>query len=103
MTLGAATIGAHLTHTSSQFLRGDEANLLPVIGGATVVGVVGSYALNRRTNLTARVTNLFWAEYASFGLLGEADDVLGDEFEDPQFLSPAAPRAAWIGVEFRIP
>ena len=37
-----------------------------------------------------------WAEDAStFGLLGEADQVLGDNYEDPRFLSPGAPRAAW--------
>jgi len=25
--------------------------------------------------------------------------VLGDDYQDPRFLSPAAPRAAWVGVE----
>jgi hypothetical protein len=25
--------------------------------------------------------------------------VLGDEFEDPRFVSPGPPRAAWVGIE----
>ena len=32
-------------------------------------------------------------EYATFGALGEPDEVLGDGYEDPRFLSPAEPRA----------
>jgi hypothetical protein len=51
----------------------------------------------------ARVTNLFNRDYASFGLLGEADDVLGAPYDDPRFVSPGAPRAAWIGLELSIP
>jgi hypothetical protein len=46
------------------------------------------------------VTNLFDTEYSTFGLLGEADQVLGDEFDDPRFLGPGAPRAAWVGLTF---
>lgn len=99
VTAGRATIGANLVTTSSQFLRGDEANLLPAIDRSTIVNASGSYALHRRARLVARITNLFDAGYATFGLLGEADDVLGNEFDDPRFVSPGAPRAAWVGIE----
>jgi iron complex outermembrane recepter protein len=34
-------------------------------------------------------------------LLGVADDVLGDDYDDPRFVSPGAPRAAWAGVRLR--
>ena len=44
----------------------------------------------------ARVDNVFDAEYETFGLVGAADEVLGDEFEDPRFVSPAAPSAAGL-------
>jgi iron complex outermembrane recepter protein len=74
--------------------------LLQPIDTFATVNLSGSYELHRRARLVARVTNLFNTDYATFGLLGEADEVLGDEFEDPRFLSPGAPRAAWIGVEF---
>jgi outer membrane cobalamin receptor len=103
VTSGPATVGASLASTSSQFLRGDEANLLSPLDGSAVVNLSGSWALHRRTKIVARVSNLFNADYASFGLLGEADEVLGDDFDDGRFLSPGAPRAAWIGVELSFP
>lgn len=86
--------------TSNQYLRGDEANLLPAIDGFAVVNLTASYAIANHIRLTGRVTNLFGSEHATFGLLGEADEVLGDDYEDPRFVSPGAPRAAWVGVEF---
>lgn len=93
------TLGATFNVTSCLFLRGDEANLLPRVDGAPLVGLTASYRVNERIRLTGRVTNLFNKSYATFGLLGEADDVLGDDYEDPRFLSPGAPRAAWAGIE----
>ncbi len=48
--------------------------------------------------LFAKIDNLFDEDYETFGLFGEADEVLGDEFDDPRFLSPASPRSGWIGV-----
>jgi outer membrane receptor protein involved in Fe transport len=103
VTAGKATIGASLLSTSSLFLRGDEANLLPPIDSATTLNLSASYALHRRARIVARLTNVFDTDYATFGLLGEGDEVLGDEFDDPRFLSPGAPRAAWVGVELSFP
>ncbi|MNC84638.1 vitamin B12/cobalamin outer membrane transporter [compost metagenome] len=102
-TIQRLTLGGTLASTSSQYLRGDEANVLPAIDGFTIVNLAARYALGARVAVTGRVTNLFDANYASFGLLGEADEVLGDDYEDPRFLSPGAPRAAWLGftVAFR--
>jgi iron complex outermembrane recepter protein len=99
VTAGRAGVAGSLMSTSSQFLRGDEANALPPIGTATVVSLSGSYALHPQVRLVARLTNLFNSHYATFGLLGEPDEVLGDQFDDPRFISPGAPRAAWVGLE----
>jgi outer membrane receptor protein involved in Fe transport len=99
-TIGRFTIGGNLLVESSQYLRGDEANLLEPLDGFAVVNLSAGYALARHVAVTARVTNLFGSDYSTFGLLGEADDVLGDEYDDPRFLSPGAPRAAWIGLQF---
>jgi len=98
--VGRLDLAASVSRLSSQFLRGDEANLLAPIEPATTVNFTAGYRLGRVT-LTARVTNIFNTKPESFGVLGQADDVLGDEFDDPRFLSPSAPRAAWIGVELR--
>ena len=98
-TVRRLTIGGSLLVTSSQYLRGDEANRLPAIDGHALVHLSGGYRLASSVRLTGRVTNLLGTEYATFGLLGEADEVLGDAYEDPRFLSPGAPRAAWVGLE----
>ncbi len=96
------TIGGSVAVRSGQFLRGDEANLLPEIDGYAVAALRARYQLGSRIAVTGRVTNLFGSEYATFGLLGEADEVLGDDYDDPRFLSPGAPRAAWIGLELSL-
>jgi outer membrane receptor protein involved in Fe transport len=97
--LDQLTVHAEAGVTSSIYLRGDEANLLEPIEGRTVVNVGARWRLNGRLNLVGRVTNLFNATYSSFGLLGEADEVLGDDFDNPRFESPGAPRAFWIGID----
>jgi outer membrane receptor protein involved in Fe transport len=99
-SIGRFTIGGNLLAESSQYFRGDEANLLEPLDGFALVHLTAGYALTRRVAVTARVTNLFGAEYSTFGLLGDADDVLGDEYDDPRFVSPGAPRAAWVGLQF---
>jgi iron complex outermembrane recepter protein len=95
------SVQASLNLTSSQFLRGDEANLLAPIDGYAVVNLAARYAVTPRVEVFADVINLMNAEYETFGLLGEADDVLGDDYDDPRFVSPGAPRAAWVGVRLK--
>jgi outer membrane receptor protein involved in Fe transport len=56
------------------------------------------YRLGEHASVFLSVDNLLDEDYATFGLFGEADDVLGDDFDDPRFLGPGAPRAAWAGV-----
>jgi outer membrane receptor protein involved in Fe transport len=97
------SIGMSLLTGSSQFYRGDEANLLDPIDGFTVANLAGRVALTPRMSVVGRVVNVFDSEYATFGLLGDAEDVLGDDFDAPQFLSPGAPRAAWVGVQVTLP
>jgi outer membrane receptor protein involved in Fe transport len=97
-TIGRLSLGGSLLATSGQYLRGDEANLLPPLDGSAIVNLSASVALTRWLALNARIVNLFDTEYSTFGLLGEADEVLGDDYDDPRFLSPGAPRAAWVGL-----
>ncbi len=88
--------------TSSIHVRGDESNQMREIPSYAVFAFTGSFAVTERLMLTARVDNLFDREYASFGLLGEPDEVLGDEFDDPLFISRGAPRTAWLGLRWQI-
>jgi outer membrane cobalamin receptor len=101
-TFARVAAGVSAQYSSSQFLRGDEANLLPPIGRYIVTSVRGRMAITRGVALVAQISNLFNSKHATFGLLGDADDVLGDQYDDPRFLSPAAPRAAWIGIELAL-
>jgi hypothetical protein len=101
-TVQRLTVGGSLLATSSQHLRGDEANLLAPVAGFRVVNLSARYPLARAVALSARVTNLFDSRHATFGLLGEADEVLGDDYENPRFLNPGAPRAAWVGLTFSL-
>lgn len=96
------SLDAMLRYSSSQYLRGDEANLLEPIGGYAALDLGGRYALTKRVNVVARAENLLGTRYSTFGLLGDATAVLGEQFDDPRFVSPGPPRAAWVGLELRL-
>ncbi|MEM7251074.1 MAG: TonB-dependent receptor [Pseudomonadota bacterium] len=91
-------VGAEAVHNSAQYLRGDEANLLGTVDGYTVFNLRAQYDIHKNITLLAKIDNVFDAEYETFGLLGEPDEVLGDDFENPIFLGPGAPFGGWLGV-----
>jgi iron complex outermembrane receptor protein len=94
----ALTFGAGVVAASGSHFRGDEGNLLDELDGYSVVNVRAEYRIGASTSVFASIDNLLDEEYVTFGVFGEADDVLGDEFDEPYFVGPGAPRAAWIGV-----
>lgn len=91
------TLGGELLATSSLYFRGDEGNAGPRVEGYAMLNARAEYRFER-ANVFLNINNLLDTDYETFGLFGEADEVLGDAFEDNRFLSPGAPRAAWIGV-----
>ena len=76
----------------------DEGNDVARIGDYAVLNLRGDYRVRDGVTMFVNIDNLLDEDYETFGLFGEADEVLGDEFEDSRFFSPAAPRAAWVGV-----
>jgi len=92
-------VGADMQANSAIYLRGDEGNDISAIEGYAVLNVYGSFVVNDRLKLVLNIANVLDAQYESFGLFGEASEVLGDEFDDTRFVSPGAPLAAWIGFE----
>ena len=96
------TIGADAVARSSIHYRGDEGNDIEPIDGHATLNLRADVRLGDRMTLFVNVDNLLDEEYETFGVFGEADEVLGDEFDDPRFLSPAAPQATWIGVRFEL-
>jgi outer membrane receptor protein involved in Fe transport len=84
---------------SGQYLRGDEANLLPPVPGFAVANARIAYRVGRHASVFAMVNNLFDAKDSTFGVLGDASEVLGPTYDSPRFLGPGAPRAAWLGID----
>jgi outer membrane receptor protein involved in Fe transport len=95
LALGATVLG-----NSGQYYRGDEANLLPQIPGYVIVNLRADYSFAHWISAFVRVDNVFDADYATFGVLGDATSVF-PSFTDPRFQGPGAPRAAWVGVDLR--
>ena len=94
----AIKLGGEVLAGTDFHMRGDEGNDSARIGGHAVLNLRGEYLINKNVGLFVNVDNVFNLEYETFGLFGAAEDVLGDDIEDSRFFSPAAPRAAWLGL-----
>ncbi len=92
------TFGADVISSSGSPFRGDEGNLVENLEGYTLLNLRAEYRIGAHARLFANIDNALDEEYETFGVFGQADEVLGDEFEDPEFVGPGSPRAAWIGV-----
>lgn len=96
------TLGFDMTYNSSQYLRGDEANLTAKIPAFVIFNLRSEYRFNEHVALFGRVNNLFDRDYANFGAWAETGDVLEDSYgigeQNSRFLGVGAPRAAWIGI-----
>ncbi len=85
---------------SSRVLRGDEANLLDPVDGWVMADLGCRLAISQDLALAVEITNLFDTEAETFGVLGDARDVLGESFDNPRFLSPSAPRAVRLRLSY---
>ena len=97
-------LGGDVQYRSSQYFRGDEANENPQLAGYGLVNLRARYQATAALELYARVNNLFDREYATFGMYGESDEVLGDiypGFDDERFVSPGAPRTVRMGASLK--
>lgn len=92
------TFGLDMINAAGAYFRGDEGNLAEKLDDYTLLNARMEYRFGEHASVFLTVDNLLDEEYATFGLFGEADEVLGDDFDDPSFLGPGAPRAAWAGV-----
>ena len=116
-------VGANVIASSGVFLHGDENNANQAggtngegalvlgsgwIGGYTVLNMHGTYHIGKSTDLFIRVVNVFDKHYATAGFLTSSSFNPNGSFRaDPgdwtneNAVSPAQPRAAWVGVRFR--
>jgi outer membrane receptor protein involved in Fe transport len=95
-------LGFDTYFNGEQFFRGDEANQTRPLPGYWVFNFRTEFKVNEHFTLFGRVDNLADKRYSSFGVYGEASEVLGDGFNDNRFVSPGAPRAGWVGVRFTL-
>ncbi len=110
-------LGAQLAAHSSQFVRGNENNAHAADGvnffgsgkvsGFSVLNLTGDWQFAPGWELFGRINNAFDKRYAMGGLLAEnAFDTAGTvqapaNWRNEQFVTPAAPRSAWVGVRWR--
>jgi outer membrane receptor protein involved in Fe transport len=94
------TVGGEVLAASGHYFRGDEGNVAAQVDGHALLNLRLAYQFTARARLFFNIDNVLDRDYETFGLFGEADEVLGDAFDDTRFLSPGAPRAAWLGVSF---
>lgn len=95
------TAKATLLAASAQRLRGDEANLAPPLAGYKVLNLRLDFRLAHRVSAFAEVDNALGERHATFGVFGDAQDVLGETFAGRRFATPAAPRGVWVGMVVR--
>jgi iron complex outermembrane recepter protein len=95
----AWNVGTNIVFSAGQYARGDENNqdVNGKVPGYSVVHLDTHYSVTESWKLFAKVNNVFDTQYATFGVLGQN---IFNGLLDEQFRSPAAPRAAWVGVTY---
>ncbi|MBT9098533.1 TonB-dependent receptor [Methylovulum psychrotolerans] len=92
------SIGVNGLYSGSQYYRGDEANVTRPLAGYWLFNATTEYKVSPHVTVFAKLDNIADERYSSFGMYGNAADVLGSKFNDGRFMSPGAPRAGWVGL-----
>ncbi|MGA2997248.1 TonB-dependent receptor [Bradyrhizobium sp.] len=99
----AFKIGGDALWVSSQYLVGDESNQYPQLPSYAVFNVHASYQLDKTYQIYGRIDNLFDNRYYTYGGFFDTTEVpnfnTGNQFANPQSLSPARPRAFYAGLK----
>lgn len=96
--LGIETVG----RGDSRF-RGDEANVdASKLGGFAVLNAQAAWQCTPQLTVYASADNLLDREFETFGVYGEADEVLGESYEDARrFVGAGSPRRFQGGLRLR--
>jgi outer membrane receptor protein involved in Fe transport len=92
------SIGVNGLYSGNQYYRGDEANVTRPLAGYWLFNATTEYKVSPHVTVFAKLDNIADERYSSFGMYGNAADVLGSKFNDGRFMSPGAPRAGWVGL-----
>jgi outer membrane receptor protein involved in Fe transport len=99
----ALKIGGDALFVSSQYFVGDESNQAQRLPSYAVFNLHASYQINKTFQIYARADNVLDNRYASYGTFFNVDAIPnlangGAPFTDPRSVSPARPRAFYVGL-----
>jgi iron complex outermembrane recepter protein len=96
------SLGINGQYSGDRYLRGDEANHNAKLAGYWLFNANAEYKVTKNFAVFGRLDNIFDHRYYSFGVYGDATQVLGSDYNDGRFVSPGMPRAGWIGVRLSL-
>jgi outer membrane receptor protein involved in Fe transport len=99
----AFKVGGDALFVSSQYFVGDESNQAPRLPSYAVFNLHASYQIDKTIQIYARADNIFDNRYATYGTFFNTGAIPnfangGAPFTDPRSLSPARPRALYVGL-----
>ena len=98
----ALKVGGDALFVSSQYFVGDESNQAQRVPSYAVFNLHTSYQINKTFQIYARADNVFDNRYATYVFdTGAIPNFAngGAPFTDPRSLSPARPRAFYVGLK----
>jgi outer membrane cobalamin receptor len=100
------SVGATGTYTSSQYLRGDEANLTAPLGGYALLAVRTSYVVNDHVELYGSVDDALDRKYSTLGIYTTESGLPMPAGTTALAITPSygpgAPIGGWVGVRVRL-
>jgi outer membrane receptor protein involved in Fe transport len=91
------SVGGSLLASGKQIAHGNESNSRTggTVAGYSLVNLDAHYRINRELKLSGFITNLFDRHYSTYGLAGMTSVY---SLVNQSFMTPAAPRALWVGL-----
>jgi outer membrane receptor protein involved in Fe transport len=96
------SLGFSGLYSGDRYLRGDEANNQAKLSGYWLFNATAEYKVTKNFSIFGKLDNIFDKRYGTFGVYGNATEVLGDQYNNGRFVSPGSPRAGWIGIRLSI-
>ncbi len=106
------TVGGTFVFVSDELYKGDESNQNPTLPGHHVFGFHSTYHFGKHAEVFLTLENAFNERYSTYGLFSDptgvgapgvpADGVTNGPGVDNRFLSPAEPRALFVGVRAQL-
>ena len=92
-------LGVNLNLVGSQWMHGNEDNSDPNgrVPGYGIVNLNLNYKINGQLSVYGLINNLFDKQYSTYGLSGQTSVYT---LQQQSFLTPAAPRAIWVGLGY---